>query len=191
MIKIKSYGGEGMDRSLKFLGTTVIAVRRDGKVAIGGDGQVTFGNTILKHRARKVRRLYKGQVLVGFAGATADALTLFERLEKKLEAYSGQLLRAAVELSKDWRTDKILRRLEAFLIACDKEHMLLISGAGDVVEPDEEVIAIGSGAPMALSAAKALLRFTDLSAREIVETSLRIAAEVCIYTNKEIVIEEL
>jgi ATP-dependent HslUV protease subunit HslV len=191
MIKIKSYGGEGMDSSLKFLGTTVIAVRRDGKVAIGGDGQVTFGNTILKHRARKVRRLYKGQVLVGFAGATADALTLFERLEKKLEAYSGQLLRAAVELSKDWRTDKILRRLEAFLIACDKEHMLLISGAGDVVEPDEEVIAIGSGAPMALSAAKALLRFTDLSAREIVETSLRIAAEVCIYTNNEIVIEEL
>jgi ATP-dependent HslUV protease subunit HslV len=191
MIKIKSYGGEGMDSSLKFLGTTVIAVRRDGKVAIGGDGQVTFGNTILKHRARKVRRLYKGQVLVGFAGATADALTLFERLEKKLEAYSGQLLRAAVELSKDWRTDKILRRLEAFLIACDKEHMLLISGAGDVVEPDEEVIAIGSGAPMALSAAKALLRFTDLSAREIVETSLRITAEVCIYTNNEIVIEEL
>jgi ATP-dependent HslUV protease subunit HslV len=191
MIKIKSCGGEGMDSSLKFLGTTVIAVRRDGKVAIGGDGQVTFGNTILKHRARKVRRLYKGQVLVGFAGATADALTLFERLEKKLEAYSGQLLRAAVELSKDWRTDKILRRLEAFLIACDKEHMLLISGAGDVVEPDEEVIAIGSGAPMALSAAKALLRFTDLSAREIVETSLRIAAEVCIYTNNEIVIEEL
>jgi len=191
MIKIKSYGGEGMDSYLKFWGTTVIAVRRDGKVAIGGDGQVTFGNTILKHRARKVRRLYKGQVLVGFAGATADALTLFERLEKKLEAYSGQLLRAAVELSKDWRTDKILRRLEAFLIACDKEHMLLISGAGDVVEPDEEVIAIGSGAPMALSAAKALLRFTDLSAREIVETSLRIAAEVCIYTNNEIVIEEL
>jgi ATP-dependent HslUV protease subunit HslV len=191
MIKIKAYGGEGMDSSLKFWGTTVIAVRRDGKVAIGGDGQVTFGNTILKHRARKVRRLYKGQVLVGFAGATADALTLFERLEKKLEAYSGQLLRAAVELSKDWRTDKILRRLEAFLIACDREHMLLISGAGDVVEPDEEVIAIGSGAPMALSAAKALLRFTDLSAREIVETSLRIAAEVCIYTNDEIVIEEL
>jgi ATP-dependent HslUV protease subunit HslV len=191
VIKIKSYGGEGMDSSLKFWGTTVIAVRRDGKVAIGGDGQVTFGNTILKHRARKVRRLYKGQVLVGFAGATADALTLFERLEKKLEAYSGQLLRAAVELSKDWRTDKILRRLEAFLIACDREHMLLISGAGDVVEPDEEVIAIGSGAPMALSAAKALLRFTDLSAREIVETSLRIAAEVCIYTNNEIVIEEL
>jgi ATP-dependent HslUV protease subunit HslV len=191
MIKIKAYGGEEMDSSLKFLGTTVIAVRRDGKVAIGGDGQVTFGNTILKHRARKVRRLYKGQVLVGFAGATADALTLFERLEKKLEAYSGQLLRAAVELSKDWRTDKILRRLEAFLIACDREHMLLISGAGDVVEPDEEVIAIGSGAPMALSAAKALLRFTDLSAREIVETSLRIAAEVCIYTNNEIVIEEL
>ncbi len=175
----------------QFMGTTVIAVKKNGKVALGGDGQVTFGSTILKHRARKIRRLYKGQVLVGFAGATADALTLFERLEKKLETYSGQLLRAAVELSKDWRTDKILRRLEAFLIACDKDHLLLISGAGDVVEPDEDVIAIGSGAPMALSAAKALLRFTDLSAREIVEQALRIASEICIYTNQEILIEEL
>jgi len=174
-----------------FKGTTVIAVRRNGKVAMAGDGQVTFGNTVLKHRARKIRRLYKGLVLVGFAGATADALTLFERLEKKLEAYSGQLLRAAVELAKDWRTDKILRRLEAFMIAADKENLLLISGAGDVVEPDEEVVAIGSGGPMALAAAKALLRHTELSAREIAEISLRIASEICIYTNSEIIVEEL
>lgn len=175
----------------EILGTTVLAVKRDGKVAMAGDGQVTFGNTVLKHTAKKIRRLYKGQVLVGFAGATADALTLFERLEKKLEAYSGQLLRAAVELAKDWRTDKVLRRLEAFLIAADKEHLLLITGAGDVVEPDEEVIAIGSGAPMALASAKALLRYSNLSAREIAEISLKIASEICIYTNSEITIEEL
>ncbi len=174
-----------------FEGTTVLALRKDGKVVLAGDGQVTFGNTILKHKARKIRRLYKGQVLVGFAGSTADALTLFEKLEKKLEAYSGQLLRAAVELAKDWRTDKILRRLEAFLIAADKDHLLLISGAGDVIEPDEEVIAIGSGAPMALASAKALLRYTNLSAREIAEYSLRIAGEICIYTNSEIIVEEL
>ncbi len=172
-------------------GTTVVAVKRNGKIAMAGDGQVTFGNTVLKQKARKVRKLYKGQVLAGFAGATADALTLFERLEKKLETYSGQLLRAAVELAKDWRTDKILRRLEAFLIACDKDHMLLISGAGDVVEPDEEVIAIGSGGPIALAAAKALLRYTTLSAKEIAEASLRIAGEICVYTNSEITIEEL
>jgi len=174
-----------------FHGTTVIAVKRNGKVAIAGDGQVTFGNTILKHKAKKIRKLYKGNVIVGFAGATADALTLFERLEKKLEAYGGQLLRAAVELAKDWRTDKILRRLEAFLIACDKEHILLISGAGDVVEPDEDVVAIGSGGPMALAAAKALLRFSSLSAKEIAETAIKIAGEICIYTNSEITVEEL
>ncbi|QER42496.1 ATP-dependent protease subunit HslV [Thermodesulfobacterium sp. TA1] len=174
-----------------FHGTTVIAVKRNGKVAIAGDGQVTFGNTILKHKAKKIRKLYKGNVIVGFAGATADALTLFERLEKKLEAYGGQLLRAAVELAKDWRTDKILRRLEAFLIACDKEHILLISGAGDVVEPDEDVVAIGSGGPMALAVAKALLRFSSLSAKEIAETAIKIAGEICIYTNSEITVEEL
>ena len=174
-----------------FHGTTVIAVKKDGKVALGADGQVTFGSTVLKHRARKVRRLYKGKVLVGFAGATADALTLFEKLEKKLEAYGGNLLRSAVELAKDWRTDKILRRLEAFLIACNKEHLLLISGAGDVVEPDEEVVAIGSGGPMALSAARALLKHTNLSAKEIVSAALKIASEICIYTNSNIVIEEL
>lgn len=174
-----------------FHGTTVIAVKKDGKVAIAGDGQVTFGNTILKHKAKKIRKLYKGNVVVGFAGSTADALTLFERLEKKLEAYGGQLLRAAVELAKDWRTDKILRRLEAFLIACDKEHILLISGAGDVVEPDEEVVAIGSGGPMALAAAKALLRYSELSAKEIAEIAIKIAGEICIYTNSEITVEEL
>lgn len=174
-----------------FKGTTIIAVRKEGKVAMAGDGQVTFGNTVLKQGAKKIRKLYKGQVLVGFAGATADALTLFEKLEKKLEAYSGQLLRAAVELAKDWRTDKILRRLEAFIIAADKEHLLLISGAGDVVEPDEEVLSIGSGGPMALASAKALLRHTNLSAREIAEISLRIASEICIYTNSFITVEEL
>ncbi|MFN3921222.1 MAG: ATP-dependent protease subunit HslV [Caldimicrobium sp.] len=174
-----------------FKGTTVLSVKRDGKVAMAGDGQVTFGNTVLKHKAKKIRRLYKGQVLVGFAGATADALTLFERLEKKLEAYSGQLLRAAVELAKDWRTDKVLRRLEAFLIAANTEHLLLITGAGDVIEPDEDVLAIGSGAPMALASAKALLRHTSLSAREIAEISLKIASEICIYTNAEIIVEEI
>ncbi len=174
-----------------FKRTTVIAVKKDNKIAMAGDGQVTLGNTVLKHKARKIRRLYKGQVLVGFAGSTADALTLFERLEKKLETYSGQLLRAAVELAKDWRTDKILRRLEAFLIACDKNHILLISGAGDVVEPDEEVIAIGSGGPMALAAAKAMLRFSNLSAKEIAENAIKIAGEICIYTNSEIIVEEL
>jgi ATP-dependent HslUV protease subunit HslV len=180
-----------MKKGVKIRGTTVLAVRRDGKVALAGDGQVTFGNTVLKHRARKIRKLYKGKVLVGFAGATADALTLFEKLEKKLEAYSGQLLRSAVELAKDWRTDKILRRLEAFLIACDKDHLLLISGAGDVLEPDEDVLAIGSGGAMALAAAKALLRHTNLSAKEIAEIALRIASEICVYTNSEIVVEEL
>ncbi len=172
-------------------GTTVIAVKRDDKIAMAGDGQVSFGNTVLKHKAKKIRKLYKGQVLAGFAGSTADALTLFERLEKKLEAYSGQLLRAAVELAKDWRTDKVLRRLEAFLIACDKENLLLISGAGDVVEPDEGVIAIGSGGPIALAAAKALLKYTNLTAKEIAEIAVKIAGEICIYTNSEIIVEEL
>ncbi len=174
-----------------FKGTTVVAVRRGGRVVLAADGQVTLGETIIKHGARKVRRLYKGQVLVGFAGSTADALTLFERLEKKLELYSGHLVRAAVELAKDWRTDKLLRRLEALLIACDRNTTLLISGAGDVIEPDEEVLAIGSGGPMALAAAKALLRRTELSAREIAEEALRIAGEICVYTNQNITIEEL
>lgn len=174
-----------------FKGTTVVAVRKDGKVVLGADGQVTLGETVIKHRARKVRKLYKNQVLAGFAGSTADALTLFERLEKKLELYSGHLVRAAVELAKDWRTDKLLRRLEALLIACDRNTTLLISGSGDVIEPDEEVMAIGSGGPVALAAAKALYKHTGLSSREIAEEALRIAGEICIYTNQILTIEEL
>ncbi len=174
-----------------FKGTTVLAVRKEGKVVVAGDGQVSLGETVIKHRARKVRRLYHDKVLVGFAGATADALTLFERLEKKLEQYGGQLVRAAVELAKDWRTERTLRRLEAMLIACDRQHMLLLSGAGDVMEPDEDVLAIGSGGAMALAAAKALLKHTDLSAREIALEALKIAASICVYTNEEVVVEEL
>ncbi len=172
-------------------GTTVLAVRKGGKVVVAGDGQVSLGDTVLKHRARKVRRLYHDRVLVGFAGATADALTLFERLEKKLEQYGGQLVRAAVELAKDWRTERTLRRLEAMLIACDRQHMLLLSGAGDVMEPDENVLAIGSGGAMALAAAKALLKHTDLPAREVALEALKIAASICVYTNEEVVVEEL
>ncbi len=174
-----------------FKGTTILAVKRENKVVLAGDGQVTLGDGVIKHRARKVRRLYHDRVLVGFAGSTADALTLFERLEKKLEQYGGQLVRAAVELAKDWRTERTLRRLEAMLIACDKNHLLLLSGAGDVMEPDEPVLAIGSGGSMALAAAKALLKHTELSAREIAAEALKIAAEICIYTNDQLVIEEL
>ncbi len=174
-----------------FKGTTILALKKDNKVVLAGDGQVTLGDHVIKHRARKVRRLYHDKVLVGFAGATADALTLFERLEKKLDQYGGQLVRAAVELAKDWRTERMLRRLEAMLIACDKSHILLLSGAGDVMEPDEPVLAIGSGGAMALAAAKALLKHTDLSAREIAIEALKIAAEVCVYTNEQLVIEEL
>jgi len=174
-----------------FKGTTVLAVRRDNQVVLGADGQVTLGETVIKHKARKVRKLYKGQVLAGFAGSTADALTLFERLEKKLEFYSGHLVRAAVELAKDWRTDKLLRRLEALLIACDRKTTLLISGSGDVIEPDEAVMAIGSGGPMALAAARALIRHTDLPARKIAEEALKIAGEICVYTNQNLTIEEL
>ena len=176
---------------MEFKSTTVIAVRRDGKTVMGGDGQVTFGNSIIKQTARKVRRLYNNQVLVGFAGSAADGLALMERLESKLQEFRGNLLRACVELAKDWRTDKYLRRLEALLLAADKEHMLLISGSGDVVEPDEPIIAIGSGGDYARAAALALYRNTNLSAREIVEKSLKIASEICIYTNENFVIEEL
>ncbi len=172
-------------------GTTILAIKKDGKVVVAGDGQVTLGETILKHKARKVRRLYHNRVIVGFAGATADALTLFERLEKKLEEYGGQLVRAVVELAKDWRTERTLRRLEAMLIACDKNHMFLLSGAGDVMEPDEEVLAIGSGGSIALAAAKALLAHTDLSPREIAVEALKIAASICVYTNEQVVVEEL
>ncbi len=172
-------------------GTTIIAVRKDNKVAMGGDGQVTIGNTIMKGKARKVRKIFEGKILVGFAGATADAFTLFERFEGKVQEYGGDLTRAAVELAKDWRTDRVLRRLEAMLLVANIKTMLLISGTGDVVEPEEGAIAIGSGGSFAYAAAKAYLDASDLSARDIVEGSLKIAAAICIYTNAEIIIEEI
>lgn len=172
-------------------GTTIICVRHKGKIALGGDGQVTMGTTVVKHGARKIRRLYQEKVIAGFSGATADAFTLFEKFEGKLEQYHGNITRAAVELAKDWRTDRILRRLEALLIVADQEHTFLISGTGDVIEPDDEVTAIGSGGPYALAAARSLIRHSDLDARTIVEESMRIAADICIYTNNQIMIEEL
>ncbi|MGQ9534823.1 MAG: ATP-dependent protease subunit HslV [bacterium] len=171
--------------------TTILGIRRNGKVAIGCDGQVTTGETIMKQRARKIRKMYNDKILVGFAGATADALTLFERFETKLEEFRGNLPRSVVELAKDWRQDKILRRLEAFLAILDKEHSYIISGAGDVIEPDDGIVAIGSGAPYALAAARALFKYTQLPAKEIVAESIRIAAQICIYTNTEISTEEL
>jgi ATP-dependent HslUV protease, peptidase subunit HslV len=174
-----------------FHATTVLAVRRHKKIVIGGDGQVSMGDTIVKSNARKVRRLYHEQILAGFAGATADAFTLFELFEAKLEKHQGNLMRAAVELAKDWRTDRILRRLEALLIVADKQQSLIISGNGDVIEPEEGIIAIGSGGNYARSAAKALFDNTKLNARDIVEKSLMIAANICIYTNTNFVIDEL
>jgi len=171
--------------------TTVICVRHGGNVAIGGDGQVTFNTTVMKHTAKKIRKLYKDKCLAGFAGATADAFTLFERFEKKLEEYNGNIIRASVELAKDWRTDRLLRRLEALLIVADREHTLILSGNGDVIEPDDGIAAIGSGGPYAQAAAKALIKYTDLTATEIVKESMRIASEICIYTNDKITIEEL
>lgn len=172
-------------------GTTILSVRRNGRVALGGDGQVSFGNTVMKSNARKVRRLYKDQVLAGFAGGTADAFTLFERFEAKLEKHQGNLTRSAVELAKDWRTDRLLRRLEAMLIVADKSASLIISGQGDVIEPEAGVLAIGSGGPYAQAAARALLDHTELDARMIVERSLGIAADICIYSNRNLTIEEL
>jgi ATP-dependent HslUV protease subunit HslV len=171
-------------------GTTILSVRRGGAVAMGGDGQVTVANTVMKGNARKVRRLYGDKVLAGFAGGTADAFTLFERFEGKLEKY-GNLTRAAIELAKDWRTDRALRRLEALLCVADKQSSFIISGNGDVIEPEDAVMAIGSGGPFALAAARALAADTQLSAREIVEKSLGIAADICIYTNRNFVIDEL
>jgi ATP-dependent HslUV protease, peptidase subunit HslV len=175
----------------KFHGTTVIAVRKGDKVAMAGDGQVTMGNTVMKSNAKKIRRIYDGKILVGFAGATADAFTLFERFEGKVKEYGGDITRGAVELAKDWRTDRILRRLEALLLVADKRATFLISGTGDVIEPDEGVIAIGSGGSYAYAAARAYLDASELSARDIAERSLRIAAGICIYTNTEILVEEL
>jgi len=175
----------------QYHGTTILSVRRDGKVALGGDGQVTLGHTIIKANARKIRRLFNDKVLAGFAGGTADAFTLFERFEAKLEMYHGQLTRAAVELAKDWRTDRMLRRLEALLAVADSKTSLIITGNGDVVEPEDDLIAIGSGGMYAQSAAKALLLHTKLDAKTIVKTSLKIASEICIYTNNNILLEEL
>jgi ATP-dependent HslUV protease subunit HslV len=172
-------------------GTTIVAVRKDGRVCVGGDGQVTMGPTVVKHKAKKIRRLYQDRVLAGFAGATADAFTLFERFERKLEQYNGNMTRSAVELAKDWRADKMLRHLEALLIVTDNEHLFIISGNGDVIEPDDDVTAIGSGGPYALAAARALVRHADLPARAIVETALQLASEICIYTNTQLTIDEL
>ena len=171
--------------------TTILAVRRNGKTAIAGDGQVTIGATVMKHNARKVRKMYNDRIVAGFAGATADAFTLFEKFEAKLEQYHGNLTRAAVELAKDWRTDKVLRRLEALMIVADAERSFILSGAGDVIEPEDGIAAIGSGGPYALAAARALSAHTTLSARQTVEAAMQIAGEICIYTNKEITIEEL
>jgi ATP-dependent HslUV protease subunit HslV len=172
-------------------GTTILCVRRQGSVAIGGDGQVTMGNTVLKQNAKKIRKMYSEKILAGFSGATADAFTLFEKFEGKLEAYRGNITRAAVELAKDWRTDKILRRLEALLIVADKDHTFIISGTGDVIEPEEGIAAIGSGGAYAQAAARALYDNTSLETRDIVEKSMKIASDICIYTNQHITIEEL
>lgn len=175
----------------QFRGTTILSVRRGNQVVIGGDGQVTLGNTVMKGNARKVRRLYKDKVIAGFAGGTADAFTLFERFESKLEMHQGHLVRAAVELAKDWRTDRILRRLEAVLAVADSKSSLIITGNGDVIEPEESLIAIGSGGPFAQAAARALMENTELSAVEIVRKALTIAGDICIYTNNNLTIEEL
>ena len=172
-------------------GTTILSVRRGSTVVIGGDGQVSLGNTIMKGNAKKVRRLHNDQVIAGFAGGTADAFTLFERFEQKLEQHNGNLTRAAVELAKDWRTDRMLRRLEALLAVANKESSLIITGNGDVIQPEDDLIAIGSGGPYAQSAARALLDNTDLSAKEIVESGLKIAGDICVYTNHTTTIEEL
>ena len=171
--------------------TTILSVRKDNRVAVAGDGQVTFDKTIMKSGARKVRRLYNDKIIAGFAGSTADAFTLFTRFEAKLEQYHGQLQRAAVELGKEWRTDKYLRHLEALLIVADQNTSLVLSGGGDVIEPDDGVVAIGSGGPYAIAAARALIRHTDLSPRDVVQEAMKIASEICIYTNSEILIEEL
>ena len=176
---------------MKFHATTICAVLRDGKVAMAGDGQVTIGNIVFKNGARKVRKIYGGRVLTGFAGSVADAFALLERFEDKLQTFGGNLLKSAVELAKDWRTDRVLRRLEAMLLVADRTRILLISGNGDVIEPDIPVMAIGSGGPYAQAAATALYENTDLSAREIAEKALRIAGNICVYTNTNIIVEEL
>ena len=172
-------------------GTTILAVRRDGRAAIAGDGQVTLGQTVMKHTARKLRRLHNGQVLAGFAGSAADGLALFSRFEAKIEEYRGSLERAAVELSKEWRTDRVLRRLEAFLVVSDREASFLLSGAGDVIAPDDGIVAVGSGAPYALAAARALVRHTGMDAGTVALEAMKIAAQICVYTNDTITVETL
>ena len=179
------------DPSAIFRSTTIVAVRRDGRAAMAGDGQVSLGQTIMKAKARKVRRIGDGSIVAGFAGASADAFTLLERLESRLKDHNGNLARATVELAKEWRTDRMLRRLEAMLVAMDAKSTLLVSGTGDVIEPDEGVLAIGSGGTYALAAGRALLRHTKLDAAEIARESLRIASEICVYTNSEMVLEEV
>lgn len=174
---------------MKIRSTTILAVRHKGVVALAGDGQVSLGNTVMKHHARKVRRLYHDRVVTGFAGATADAFTLFDKLEQKLEQYNGNLMRSSVELAKEWRTDKYLRRLEAMLIAVDKDHSLLLSGTGDVIEADQGVLAIGSGGPYAQAAALALVEHSDLGAEAICRVSMKIAANICVFTNSSIIVE--
>ena len=176
---------------MKFHGTTILAVRHKGKVAVAGDGQVTLNNTVIKHQAKKVRRIYNDRIIVGFAGATADALNLSERLEKKLERYNGNLTRSAVELARDWRTDKYLRRLEAIMIAVDHKDMFVISGNGDVIEPDEGLMGIGSGGMGAHAVAKAMIRNTDMDAADIVKEAMKIVSTLCVFTNDTITIEEL
>lgn len=176
---------------MKIRSTTILAIRHKGEVALAGDGQVSLGNTVMKHQARKVRRLYHDKVITGFAGATADAFTLYDKLEQKLEQFNGNLMRASVELAKEWRTDKYLRRLEAMLIAVDKDYSLLLSGTGDVIEADDGVLAIGSGGPYAQAAAKALIAHSALSAEEICKEALEIAGNICVYTNNSIIVEKI
>lgn len=175
----------------KIYATTILGIRHKGQVALAGDGQVTLGHTVMKHSALKIRRLYNQQILAGFAGAAADAFTLFERFEEKLERYSGNLARAAVELAKDWRSDKYLRKLEALLVVLDKEHIFIISGTGDIIEPDDDIAAIGSGGSYALAAARSMVKYSDLDAKGIAEEALKIAADICIYTNTNIKVDVL
>jgi ATP-dependent HslUV protease subunit HslV len=176
----------------QFHATTIFACRRNGQVAMAGDGQVTFGqNMVMKNGAKKVRRLYRGEVVAGFAGSVADAFALFEKFEGKLEEFHGNLTRAAVELAKEWRTNKMMRNLEAMLIVANRDHLLLVSGSGEVIEPDDDIIAIGSGGSFALAAGRALMAHTDLSARQIAENALKIAADICVYTNHNIIVEEI
>ena len=190
-IKSEKKGYIMRSNSKKIRATTILSVRKNGRAVMAGDGQVSLGDTIMKHKAKKVRYMYEDKVLVGFAGAAADAFNLFERLEGKLETYNGNLIKAAVELAKDWRTDKILRRLEALLLTMDKEHTLIISGTGDVIEPDESVAAIGSGGSFALAAARALVEHSDLDADTIAREAMKIAASICVYTNEKVTVHEI